>query len=139
MFNQIKKCFSLLDRRARRHAVLLFVFMLIASVLEAVSVGVILPLIKILAEPDIIHQNETLNTIYETLGLGSTKAFVIFTIVATGAVFLLKNALNCRSSPPTRLRVTPTARISHRAFTATAIPRCIRISPCLYKTTSRIR
>jgi ABC-type multidrug transport system fused ATPase/permease subunit len=83
--------FSLLLREHRRDLFLLFLIMLAVAVLESVSIGLLLPYIGIVNSPDLLLQNEHLNTLYRWSHLDSLRAFIVTASVLLIGLFLLKN------------------------------------------------
>lgn len=77
----------ILEEHDRRLFVLIFLLMLIGSLLEVVGLGSIIPLIITISNPEIIHSNAILVSIYNRGGFESDKNFILF--LATGMFFLI--------------------------------------------------
>lgn len=65
--------------------------MILAAVLEIIGIGLIVPLVGIVASPEIIKEQPILLSVYEFFNFNSTKSFMIFSIVFLLSVFILKN------------------------------------------------
>lgn len=72
-----KKLAGLLSSSEKRSALVLFLLMFSVAVGEVLGVGSVLPLITILAEPDIIESNRFLAGIYESIGFQSREQFLV--------------------------------------------------------------
>ncbi len=88
---QIVKSFSLLGRRERWRGLIVFALILIASAFEALGIGLVFPLIKIVADPQIVRQNDTLRALYEGFGFSSEQTFIIAAVAAMIIVTVVKN------------------------------------------------
>lgn len=87
----IKKLNKLFGKKEKKKFSLLFILMVFAAFFETIGIGLIVPFVGILTNPNSIHENEVLASIYEILGFQSTNAFLITATVALLAVFVLKN------------------------------------------------
>lgn len=72
------KLMDLLTPRERRNALLLFGMMLVMGLIETISVVSIMPFIAVAANPEVIHSNQYLDTIFNSLGFTSTHSFLLF-------------------------------------------------------------
>ncbi|PYF99444.1 ABC-type bacteriocin/lantibiotic exporter with double-glycine peptidase domain [Thioalkalivibrio sp. ALE21] len=86
MLETYRKIRDLLDARERRNAVLLFGMMLVMGLLEAVGVASVMPFISVVANPEVVETNDSLNAVYTGLGFTSTDTFLLF---LGGGVFVL--------------------------------------------------
>ncbi len=86
MLDTYHKIRDLLDADERRKAVLLFGMMIVMGLLEMIGVGSVMPLISVVANPDVVQSNAYLATVYDALGFTSTNAFLVF---LGAAVFVL--------------------------------------------------
>ncbi len=77
---------SLLDRRQKRHFVLLIVMILIMGIMDMAGVASILPFLAVLGNPGLIENRAVLSAIYGALGFETSYGFLQFLGVA---VFLL--------------------------------------------------
>ena len=81
---------SLLSRREKRLSFFVLGMMILAAASSAVMVAAIFPVLSIIANPDVIQENERLRLIYEYAGFSSRYDF----LVATGLVAAISH---CRS------------------------------------------
>ena len=79
------------SRKERGFFYLLLLMMIISGNLEILGIGLILPIIALLTNPDLIHQNYFLNLIYEFLQPSSNKSFLLMLCFLVPLVYLLKN------------------------------------------------
>ncbi len=73
----VKKLIELLTSREKRSALILFLLMFCVAVGEVLGVGSVLPLMTILADPDIIETNRYLAEIYAALDFKSREQFLV--------------------------------------------------------------
>ncbi|GKH39590.1 ABC transporter ATP-binding protein [Lachnospiraceae bacterium] len=67
------------------------VLMIIGAILEACSIGLVIPVITTLLDPEAVKGEGYLGNVYRFLGLESTSQFTIVMLVAIIAAFVLKN------------------------------------------------
>lgn len=94
MFSLIAKLYELLDAEAKARMPLLLVFMVVASLLEACSIGMVLLFIGAVNESLITNQSISghgLNTLYAFFGLRSTTDFFVILGCALVIIYILKN------------------------------------------------
>lgn len=87
----LKKVLSLLDARQKRQVVVMGFNMLLISVLEAIGIGAIIPLMTVLAEPKRIQSIGWLRRIYQVLNPSSYSQFVVYLALAMLGLVLIKN------------------------------------------------
>ncbi|MGG3564202.1 ABC transporter ATP-binding protein [Neobacillus rhizosphaerae] len=92
MADTIKKLWVLLDNRDKKKLLLLFLMLIIAAIFETAGIGLIVPFVGIVTDPDKIQQQSILSNVYETLNFQSTNAFILFAVGVLLTVFILKNA-----------------------------------------------
>ncbi len=80
-----RQLYEILTPRDRRVVLLLFGLMLASAVMETIGIASIIPLIAVLSNPEVVHQNIYLASVFEFVGLADTQKFMIF----LGVVFLL--------------------------------------------------
>ncbi len=93
MLTSVRLVFSLLDRRARRSLVVMAILILVTTALEAISVGMVLPLVSALT-PDgggSIPRLESLDALLRTIGIGASPDAILGLGMALIAAFLVKN------------------------------------------------
>ena len=86
-----RKLLSLLDRQQKREATLILVVMLVISVLEAIGIGAVIPLMTALAEPKRIPQIPWLNRIYLWSAPSTYGEFVVYLSLGMLVLVLIKN------------------------------------------------
>ena len=94
MGTTIHKALGLLSDRERRRLRLLLILSTFAAVVEVVGIATILPFIAVVADQDLITENEFLNSIFHAVDLGSKNRFLIAMGSVLLFVFLLTNAFN---------------------------------------------
>lgn len=87
----IKKIYALLDRKARKRAIVLIIVMFFGAAFEAVGIGLIFPFIALLGNPDSFASNSRLKWVYIHSGLGSHQQFIICSASFLLAVFIVKS------------------------------------------------
>ena len=88
----LTKLVGLLNGPARLRGSMLLVLIVIGAGLEAGGAGLIFPFISIVGQPELIHERSYLRWMYETLGVGSSRAFLVWAAIALLCFYLLKNA-----------------------------------------------
>lgn len=79
---------SLLDRREKRRALMIFALMVLVAVAEAAGVVSIMPFIALLANPEVVQNNALLRTAYEAGSFNSVDEFLLI-VGATVLVLLV--------------------------------------------------
>lgn len=87
----IKKLLVLLDAKQKRKMIALVFVMLIGAVLEALGVGLILPVMNVVLEENAVEQHVYLQVICRVFGISGTRELMIFVMTALIVVFALKN------------------------------------------------
>ena len=85
--------FSLFRAHEKRRFVALMILSLLNGVFEAVGVLAILPFLRIVSAPEIIHTNAYLSRIYEWLGFTSDQSFMVFAGAGVFCLILLSSCL----------------------------------------------
>jgi ATP-binding cassette subfamily C protein len=93
MRSDVLKLWSLFDRRTRIELGLLLIPILLASLLEMASLGILLPVLQILVDPARIDALPVAGDLSRTLAPGDISRFLAFAAVAVGLLYLLKNGL----------------------------------------------
>lgn len=93
MIHHLKRAFGILppETKKKRFA-LVFLFILVSSWLEALGVGAIFPLVKVIADPASIHSVPMLARLDEFLGKPGDTAFLQVLTIGVLFVFVAKNA-----------------------------------------------
>lgn len=87
----IKKIVTLLTPGEKREAVILFLLMIVASVLEIFSLGILPAFIAVVSSPEIIEQHDWLKNTLHSAGIDTQKQLIIYGSVAIIIVFIVKN------------------------------------------------
>src|SRR5690625_2725805 len=87
----MKRLLLLIDKKARKKLMILLVMMILAAVFETVGIGLIVPLVGIIANPMIIQEQAILVKIYDFFNFQSTTNFIISSVVLLLFVFIFKN------------------------------------------------
>jgi len=88
----LRRIFDILDPLQRRQVAILLVAMVFGAGLEALGVGLIMPLIALLSDPDPLSKYWMLQQLHHALGLSSTKDLLLMCCVGLLIVYLGKNA-----------------------------------------------
>ena len=91
MRNVLKKMRVLLDARQKRQMAGIVLMMLVGGVLESLGIGLIVPVMTVVLNPDEIGKSEILSSLYQGLGMKDTASFAAFFMVLIIAVFIVKN------------------------------------------------
>ena len=92
MLEILKKLWYILSPRERFIVVLLLAMMLLSSVLELLGIGLVMPIIAMLADPQLLHQNRYLKMVYDFINPASTNNFMILLCIILIVLYLGKNA-----------------------------------------------
>lgn len=87
----LKKMNVLLDRKQKAKMGGIIVLMFFGALLEACSIGLVIPLIETLLSPEKVTGEGYLGDLYRFLGLESTSQFTILMLLFIIAAFALKN------------------------------------------------
>jgi len=87
----IKKLLMLFNKREKKKLFILFFMMVVAAVFETIGIGLIIPFVGIVTDPDIIQDQAILSYTYELLNFQSTSMFIMFSVVTLLTIFILKN------------------------------------------------
>ncbi len=87
----LKKMSVLLDARQKRQMAGIIVMMLVGGVLESLGIGLIVPVMTVVLNPEEIGRSRILSALYALLGLRSPLQFAAFFMVLLIVVFIVKN------------------------------------------------
>ncbi|WP_251549852.1 ABC transporter ATP-binding protein [Neobacillus muris] len=87
----IKKLLKLFDKKDKKKLILIFAMMIVAALFETIGIGLIIPIVGILTNPKIIHEQPVLSFIYRMFNFPSTSIFIVFSVIFLLLVFVLKN------------------------------------------------
>ncbi|MFC4620014.1 ABC transporter ATP-binding protein [Camelliibacillus cellulosilyticus] len=91
MKDVIQKLLMFFNKKEKKRLILLFCMMIIGAAFETIGIGMIVPIVGIITNPNIIHQQEILSYIYSMLHFRSDEAFIVFAVISLLAIFILKN------------------------------------------------
>lgn len=91
MKDEIKKILKLFTKKEKEKLLILLFMMIIAALFETVGIGLIVPFVGIVTNPDIIQEQAILSTLYDLFNFQSATSFIIFSVVLLLSVFVLKN------------------------------------------------
>ena len=91
MLNLLKSLWKYSNRQDRLMFYLLLLLMFAAANLELLGIGMLLPIVALLTNPELIHQNYFLEQFYRILNPSSTKSFLLTLCFLMVLVFLAKN------------------------------------------------
>lgn len=87
----IKKLRVLFNKRDKKKFLLLFFMMIFAAIFETAGIGLIVPFVGIVTNPDMIQEQSILSYVYELLNFQSTNAFILFGVGFLLTIFIFKN------------------------------------------------
>jgi hypothetical protein len=82
---------SLFSKRERLHLGLLLAGMTVGAALEALGVGLLVPLISAMGNPSLIHDNRLFQRFYDWIGARGIEDFLLRISLLMLAVYLIKN------------------------------------------------
>ena len=91
MLNLIKKLKAILPPKDKFKVIVLIVFMILAGLLEVVSIGLLSGFIAGVANPDLILNNQYISSILSALNINNQRQILVFGTISLILVFLLKN------------------------------------------------
>jgi len=69
----------------------LLFFMFVAANMELLGIGMLLPVVAVLTNPELLHQNRFLSFIYQLINPSSNKSFLLIVCCLIVLIFLVKN------------------------------------------------
>lgn len=91
MKGTINKLLMLFNKKEKRKLLILFFMMIIAAIFETAGIGLIVPFVGIVTNPEMIQEQAILSYLYDMFNFQSATAFIIFSVVMLLTVFVLKN------------------------------------------------
>jgi ATP-binding cassette, subfamily B, bacterial PglK len=89
--DSIHKLQRFFNKKEKQKLLLIFFMMIIAAIFETVGIGMIVPFVGIVTNPNVIQDQATLSYIYNLLNFSSTSAFMVFAVVTLLSIFVFKN------------------------------------------------
>ncbi|MBP3951509.1 ABC transporter ATP-binding protein [Bacillus sp. YZJH907-2] len=80
-----------LNRKEKKKMFILFAMMIVAAIFETLGIGLIVPIVAIITNPNIISEQPLLAFIYNSMNLSSYTIFIIVSVIFLLFVFILKN------------------------------------------------
>ena len=80
---------QLMSQKEKRNSLLIIILIITSGIIETMGVGLILPFMGLISDPEIIKSNSFINTIYSRTGLTDPKLFILFSGIVTLIVFVL--------------------------------------------------
>jgi ATP-binding cassette, subfamily B, bacterial PglK len=65
--------------------------MIIAALFETLGIGMIVPFVGIVTNPEMIHQQEILSYLFSYFNFNSTSSFLFFSVIFLLSIFVIKN------------------------------------------------
>lgn len=85
------KLLRLFDRKEKQRLLGLLVMMIFAALFETLGIGLIIPFVQLITNPEFIHDNAILSNIYNWFGFHSNVGFIMMAIGMLVIVFIVKN------------------------------------------------
>ena len=117
MLSILKKFWRNLSFRERVFSLFLIAMMCVSSLFEMLGIGLILPIVAVLAKPELMEQNRYLAMIYRIFNPSSHESFVVALCLALIALFVVKNlflAFQCYIQ--TRFTLRKGAELANKMF-----------------------
>lgn len=89
MIKDLVKLFKIIDNNQKKRFYFLLIFLFFGMILEAFGIGIIIPLINLLLEPNILDI-DIFNKIYIYLGLTSTQSLINIFLITAITLFIFK-------------------------------------------------
>ncbi len=86
-----KKVFNLLSSFEKKHAILLFVMIIVGMFMEMLGLGLIIPLIMVITQENITETYPQFTTLFGMLGSPSQAQLLLIVMIALVAIFTIKN------------------------------------------------
>ncbi len=91
MIKILKKMNVLLDGKQKKTMVILLVMMVIGALLEACSIGLVIPVIQVVTDEEAYDKYPLIRTMYDLLGMQSIRQFTLLIMLALILLFVVKN------------------------------------------------
>ena len=89
MIKDLVKLFKIIDNNQKKRFYFLLIFLFFGMILEAIGIGIIIPLINLLLEPNILDI-DIFNKIYIYLGLTSSQSLINIFLITVIILFIFK-------------------------------------------------
>jgi ATP-binding cassette, subfamily B, bacterial PglK len=91
MIETIKKLLRFFNKKDKKKLFVLLLMMVVAAVLETIGIGLIVPFIGMVTNPEYIQEQSFLSYLYEKYEFQSTQIFSVFAVILLLGIFLTKN------------------------------------------------
>ena len=91
MISIIKKFGLILDQKQKKKIIVIVIMMAFGALLETLGVGLIMPLVSMVTDPDFMETNEYVRIVCKYLNIQSAKTFVLLMIGALVFIYIFKN------------------------------------------------
>jgi len=91
IFNIINSFKSLLTKKQKIKLSLLIFLLLIGMILEFLGIGLLVPLLQVIAEPQIIQTNPTYSSFNDFIGISSDIELITILIISVISLYLFKS------------------------------------------------
>jgi len=98
MINFYKKVWNLLSKKDRKNSVFLLLLMILSSIFELVGLGMILPFLSIVGNPNIIKTNHYLNLLYNYYSFNKVADFILFIGILSFIAVLVSSLIKILTS-----------------------------------------
>jgi ATP-binding cassette, subfamily B, bacterial PglK len=89
LLGKLKKLWFYIPNDKQKHLIKVFFLMILSSLLEVISVGSILPFLGVLTTPDLLYQNELMQSFIKILDIRSSEELILpVTILFVTAILL---------------------------------------------------
>jgi ATP-binding cassette, subfamily B, bacterial PglK len=113
----LSKIRELLSPAQRRSAMMLFGFMLVGMALETIGIGLVIPVVALLTQPDLAN-HPLGRVLIESMGSPSRSSLIVVAMLALMVIYLLKNLfLTFLAWWQTRFAFNIEVELSQRLFT----------------------
>lgn len=82
---------SILTSKERRNILFLFFFLIISMILETASIGMVIPLMKVISDPEVYNSTGLFAEILSFFNINNNQSLMAMTAIALFLVFLIKN------------------------------------------------
>ncbi|MFV2047203.1 ABC transporter ATP-binding protein/permease [Metabacillus litoralis] len=92
MKDTLQKLRFLFNKKEKKKFLLLFMMMIIAAIFETAGIGLIIPFVGIVTNPNLVQEQLFLSSTYDLLHFQSMNAFILFAVGVLLSFYVLKNA-----------------------------------------------
>lgn len=91
MKDTVSKIWVLFNKNDKKKFIILFFMLIAAAIFETAGIGLIVPFVGIVTNPEMIQEQAVLSFIYNVLNFQSNNSFILFSVCVLLAVFFVKN------------------------------------------------